>query len=694
MRLKKQTELVTYCQRKSIYKKLPNKSGIVFYVVLAAVTIMSIFILFYHQFSRQLAFSTFYHVNRDKLRNITDVILDSAFANVQVETRNSSGAIAQTLISNMKNRVKTSFSLKAPLYEANKESLLNGLQLSYDLSGKLFDSRVENYRGHPFQPGEGLGTLEISLDASLKTNSGKILAKCHRVRHFDMKIACLVANSSANKTSYTMGFPLEYALLVRAGLREFNSGSRGQKLNAGKKLEIADQSKAARDDRGFIYFGESDSNDENSRVYLNISDEFSGGSKLFPVLTEDSLTISQTEALKFHPTLQGNNYQLNGLKGKFSFKILPAISNNNKLSSLEKSALAALAIDNRGKSFVQLPGCIDIEGPKTRSYLESIFKGTLTQRFLYYVQYDVDASNLTVTTGGQTTSLPQSELNKIENRCRFFSISPQSKLFTNSQNLTPSVKALLDQANKVKDFINRKAPSVNLFSELNEEHLLYEGQTFNTTAKKETFSAAPTFFSRNGKPLSSLLQTGGEGFRPFRHCTLYSARFFSMKELEQSGVYNREEGILNLRGIVSLENENFRFSPPKGKKNIIVRGQGVILAPHGFTIQAGLKLANSSKDTCILFSRKGTIKVATNEKIEASLLAFNDDKTGTIIAYKPYSVLGAVGVDQLNADRYPTGISKIEYDPRLKTQTDSEQIFSLTLSPWIRFEDVSYQKGS
>ena len=47
-----------------------------------------------------------------------------------------------------------------------------------------------------------------------------------------------------------MTFPLDFALLVRNGLREFNEGYRGQSFNQGQKLILQDQSSIQADKRG------------------------------------------------------------------------------------------------------------------------------------------------------------------------------------------------------------------------------------------------------------------------------------------------------------------------------------------------------------------------------------------------------------------------------------------------------------
>ncbi|HQB82067.1 MAG TPA: hypothetical protein PLR50_01110, partial [Candidatus Rifleibacterium sp.] len=84
--------------------------------------------------------------------------------------------------------------------------------------------------------------------------------------------------------------------------------------------------------------------------------------------------------------------------------------------------------------------------------------------------------------------------------------------------------------------------------------------------------------------------------------------------------------------------------------------------------------------------------VGTDAQIEASLLAFNDSNTGSIVPSKPMNVVGSVGVDQLFLSRFPSAPGSIQYDPRLKAATDNDEIFALTVSPWVRYEDISFAK--
>lgn len=122
--------------RQNHLRPADRRRGMVFYIVLSVVTVMGIFILFYHNFSKQLAFSSFYHVNREKLRNLTEIIIDSAFSNLQTSTRDPHNELTKKIIDQMRTPgiSNTAFALTAPLFEANRSALLNGASLNYTLS--------------------------------------------------------------------------------------------------------------------------------------------------------------------------------------------------------------------------------------------------------------------------------------------------------------------------------------------------------------------------------------------------------------------------------------------------------------------------------------------------------------------------------------------------------------------------------
>lgn len=663
----------------------------VFYVVLSVVTVMGIFILFYHNFSKQLAFSSFYHVNREKLRNLTEIIIDSAFSQLQTSTRDPGNELTRKIIDQMRNPAisNTAFSLTAPLFEANRSALLNGTSLNYTLTGKVFDKRIQTPQSQKYHDGEGLGTFEIYIDASLETPSGKVLARCLRRRHFDIKSACLVSNFKKRENYYAMTFPLDFALLVRNGLREFQEGYRGQNFNTGQKLVIEDQSAIPADRRGLVYFGQADQNEESKRIFLNTSDNGGGSDSIVPQLPVESFSIDQAECLKFIPEINVEGIdKVEGLKGVFTFKRFPAAKTSGTPDPHEKEARNILSAvpGSPDKIAEQLPAGIDFAGSKDKAYLDSLLRGAVTQKWLYVVHFALDASTATA----QGDPIPPDKQQLLEEKANFVCYSPDASRFKDDPSAESQKRRETYQ--RLTELAGRTNPPLSLYSNLVENYPYYQGQQLQKTEINETFKAPPKFFGRDSSPLGNLTMTGGEGFRPFRHYTLCSARYFYASELEKNGIYDRKNGILNLRGVVSVELDHVSFNPPADRDHIIVKGSGAILAPNGFTINCGLKRENPAKDLCILFTRKGSIRIGTSARIEASLLAFNDSNTGSIVPSKPVDILGAVGVDQLYLNRFPSSPGKIDYDPKLKTSTDNDEIFSLTISPWVRYEDIAFSK--
>lgn len=665
-----------------------SRRGVVFYVVLSVVTVMGVFILFYQNFSRQLAFSSFYHVNREKLRNLTDVIIDSAFNTIQAATRDPGHELTRSIVDQMRSAAisNTPFALTAPLFEANKSTLLNGAALKYTLTGRIFDKRIQTPQDQKYYSGEGLGTLEILVDATLETPSGKMLARCQRRRHFDIKSACLVSNYKNRENSYAMTFPLDFALLVRNGLREFKEGYRGQSLNVGQKLVIQDQSSIPVSRRGLVYFGKADQNNEDNRVFLNIGDN---GVDAIPQLAAETFEINQEECLKLIPALNVEHIdKVSGLKGVFTFKRYPAARSGTAGDANESEArnLLSAVPGSPDKIIPQNPSGIDFAGPKDKAYLDTLLRGAVTQRWLYVVHFALDASNALI----EDSPMPDEAKQKLEAPAKFVCYSPEASRV--KEDNSAEMQKMRETYQRLTQLAERTNPPSSLYSSLVEDYLYYQGQSYQKTPVTEQFKDPPRFYGRDSSPLADLTMTGGEGFRPFRHYTLCSARYFYAYELEKNGIYDKTNGVLNLRGVVSVELDHVTFNPPPGKDHILIKGSGAILAPNGFTINCGLKRENPNKDLCILFTRKGSIRVATEAQIEASLLAFNDSNSGSIVPSKAMNILGAVGVDQLFLSRYPTTPGKIQFDPRLKTDSDADEVFTLTMSPWVRYDDISFSK--
>jgi len=353
-----------------------SRRGIAFFVVLSVIGIMGIFVLFYFSFSSQFAASNFYYVNRDKLKNITDIILDSSFAYVQNETRDGNSAIAKKIVEQMRlsGSMNQPFGLKAPLFENVKNSLLNGLSLDYSIKGSVFDKRITNQKNHPYYSGEGLGSFQIELKAALKTRSGKVLAACSRTRQFDFKSVCLVSSYNDRKTSYAMSFPLDYVLLVRDGLREYKERPNGMNLNFGTRLLLEDQSSISTSKRGWVYFGGSNENKKGSRVALNITDgpECAG---LLPSLAKTKVDINQADCFKIVPEIKSEfdkeNCTISGVKGFFKISVVSAFKTASAFTKPEENCKKALEIGPDGRSYPTKGSLIGFNGPKTKAYFDT-----------------------------------------------------------------------------------------------------------------------------------------------------------------------------------------------------------------------------------------------------------------------------------------------------------------------------------
>jgi hypothetical protein len=469
-------------------------------------------------------------------------------------------------------------------------------------------------------------------------------------------------------------------------LREFSEGLPGQNYNTRTKLVLIDQSSFADSKRGLLYFGNADTNEEDSRIFLNTSN---ADTDVLPGITANRFEIDQDECIRLIPQADtGGTYE--GLKGVFTSKVLPAATSGTPTSECEELTRHHLEIVPGNKRLVSAPAGLRIEGDLSRSYMESFARGAITQRFLYLSEFTFDTSNMRTYTGDP---IPAEGKQRLQDSVKGFLALDPNCAYLNDVSI-PDTDARRNRkihAGKIKAIMDRLNPPMSLLSKMVDQNLFYKDQTYSRTDTAETFPEPPEFFSRNGNSLTSINETGGEGFRPFRHCTLYSTRFLYARELEEAGVYDKENGILNLRGIVSVEFEPVVLSAPSG--SLIVRGQGAILAPNGFSIRSGISRENPDSDLCILFARKGNINISTSEPIEASLLAFNDSNNGTISPSSGFNVTGAVGVDRLYLSRYPSTPSQITYDPRLKVENKNEELFAVTISPWIRFENIGFSKN-
>ncbi len=223
---------------------------------------------------------------------------------------------------------------------------------------------------------------------------------------------------------------------------------------------------------------------------------------------------------------------------------------------------------------------------------------------------------------------------------------------------------------------------------------VFIGITTKITTQGNYLSTAPDVYNFKNSKLSNVFQKGSSGFRPFRNCTLYAARFNGAKAFEKSGIYNQKTGELRLPGLVDIQKDHLNLKKPANGGKIKVFGKGGLLVPEGITINSGIELNDKNKDLCVFFTRKRTINVKTTDTIEAALLAFGDNSTlnsGIKSYVQNFKIFGCLGVDRLFA--HSNGLKcEIDYDKRFKANSKQDEIFILSLIPWIRFENKEFSK--
>jgi hypothetical protein len=224
------------------------------------------------------------------------------------------------------------------------------------------------------------------------------------------------------------------------------------------------------------------------------------------------------------------------------------------------------------------------------------------------------------------------------------------------------------------------------------------------TEKTGPLNAGAQSIAKNGNPVTTkanfynyknrkinILQTGGDKFRPFRHCSLFSARFLTAKEFYESGIYDTTTGNLHLPGIIEVCKGGLDLKSPAGGK-ITIFGRGAILSPDGITINSEIKLNDKNTDICVFFTRGGHIRIKTQKDIQAALLAFNDSRNGGVVSDNgPFSLYGCLGVDLLFPFRRALECT-IEYDPRFRPAGYNEEIFSISVLPWVKLENKRFSR--
>lgn len=170
----------------------------------------------------------------------------------------------------------------------------------------------------------------------------------------------------------------------------------------------------------------------------------------------------------------------------------------------------------------------------------------------------------------------------------------------------------------------------------------------------------------------------GEGdpaeIRLYDRITLWRLRNLRRTDLEQMLIIDRERKTLNLYGIchctdsIDLEGD------------WQIKGKGVLIA-DSFNIAGALK-KSGDEDLLVLYARKGKITVDTTEKVEAALIAINDNRSGTVESRQALNLSGMLLADYINLDNWSNHKHRVSFDKNL---LDADMSYQISVSPWTNY---------
>ncbi|MBF0407195.1 MAG: hypothetical protein HQM10_07570 [Candidatus Riflebacteria bacterium] len=662
---------------------------------------------------RQIAFRS---KQTEVARQIVEGALEEAYSWFNRETADPKSAASQWLISRKTDLL--SIPLKVSADEA-KNMVRANVSPELTAFARLVEYRTNDVSGAPYSSSDGkdcIGTVEFGVKLILNLSnspSGKAVMSFKGVRHNEYQLASIVSprDNSTQRSSYSQCFLLDYVLFVRNGLDEFrkyNSFS----LNNEKKRIIIEQKSLPADKRGKIYIGETDPQKSatgqltnppvENYVFLNVPESLQ---KLIPPC---SLTqaITHDEVLSLYPDLNDKllaelkraesavkSAHFENLKGIFEIKTIPLPKKEyvSDTDMWEKNMSFLLSKQFSGAETVFPPESghfflgEDPEFAGNPDNAKSILEGAIRKRFLYLVHFRIDFSNARVVGKAKkgpisksfNEAIPanaQKDFQKAEKFVPCIPLPTDLSTINNDQNLERFLRIL--------PTIDQKYPQVSLISRYDSSFSYGgSGEDVQKPPQKAQF-VQPKFYNSKGQ-IIDVHRRGAEGFRPFNFFSLWSRKSFPVDELQKINFLSPDEGLIKPRGIIHCKGP-FNLSP-NGSGQWKIKGQGVIIA-DSFNIAAGITKSGPD-DLLVMFTRKGSIRIDTDKRLEVVLMAINDNENGSILVQKPLNLKGALICDLLETYRWADGNHQIEYDPILKSTTDYQ--YQICLSPWTNFVKMS-----
>ncbi|MBF0409414.1 MAG: hypothetical protein HQM10_18890 [Candidatus Riflebacteria bacterium] len=685
--------------------------GFISYVLIFILMFVSILAISFHKLTGHQRQAAFHFQQHELARQIVEGALEEANMWFYRQTANPASDVGKWVIT------RTAANLVVPLEISSRQArtmVKSEVVPELTASARLIDFCMNDISGVPFSPqggAEGVGTVELKVKLVFKRAgllSGNPELSFSGVRHVEYHVVSIVSPSvnSQQRSNYSHCFPMDYVLLVRNGMEEFRKFN-GFSLNNQAKSIVVEQSSLSPEKFGKIFFGETDiqkapcglpnSPPLENYVFVNVPESLN---KVIPVCSQ-TVEILHSDVMTLFPGLDETLYQtlkreesairsahFEGLKGKFMINTHPLPKNayTTELELMEKDMMYLMAKQNNGAEgvFPPEPGMFLLgENPdfvSNPANAAKILEGAIRKRFLYLVSFQLDFSEAKVVgryrAGLRTRSF--SEAVPAEMRDAFKKAEKMVLCMALPDDTSNLVDSNYEKFLRNLPAVAGKFPQTSLYSEFQTDFLYGgNGEDISNPPQKASFNS-PRFFNSKGHSID-IGQTGAEGFRPFNFFTLWHKKQVPIENIQEVDLLDTENGIIKPRGIFHLKG-SVDFQPINGR-DWKIKGQGVIIADN-FKISTGIQKTDPS-DLLILFTRKGTIHVATDKKIEAVLVAVNDNKNGSVIANRPLKLKGALICDQLESYRWADGKHLIEYDPLLKSPTDYQ--YQICVSLWTNF---------
>ncbi len=662
------------CLPVPVFRSPNERRGIITFIVIFVVVVLTIFLLQFHLMSRQTQATAFQQERREIHHRIAKAAAEEGFESF----RRIASSPATTEGKWLKERKNTPLSLKTPMaLKIAKSMARSGEEPSIEVEASIVESEFRHTTGAGkafYGNDEGVGSVKITSKVwrHRPGGTGTTSPSCEVTQYHDYKVVSIrtARDNKASRGAYAQNFPLDYALMARKAWSEFSQETSGGSLNNTKKRLVVDQKGIPGERRGKVHLGGA-TKASNKYVFLNVHERFfkADGTGLVPLPTQTEVLIESTDWLDLFPALkeelesQGGNAQaVAGIKGVFRFNNAPIVRDSFSGKEKEKEAIDILSSQATGADKCIESGIEVLGEPASIGEVDPslVIEGDVRQRYLRFVQFCLE---------DRANSLSAQRAADLKTKTTFTSIELKN-LPTGSDDDSKWQRGFYEGLSKLVANKNLDVMSVFVAS--------YPYKAGCSGAPDPGFPEFP-FRSVSNDPVDA----DSPDLQPYMHVNLFGRRWDVQKTMEDrgEGVLEPDGGTINLHGIFQVYDGNLSLGAPG--KTLKIRGLGVISAKGDINILGNIE-KESLKDLCILFTRKGVIRIDA-DRVDASLVAMGGG-AGRVIPKKPVTINGAVVVDKLGLRDWPEGTSYIKYDPLLKSSGDD--IFVMNISPAITYERV------